>query len=83
MYSANSEGEKYNEKGNTLALPTGLDTLQDGGDVVFGVLEVLNAHNALENNLLLRIARVVHDARAIDEVNPPHQRNVLPHLRFP
>lgn len=48
--------------------------------VVLGVLDVFNAHDALEQDICLRVGGGVHYARAVDEEDTPEERDVLPYF---
>lgn len=58
-----------------------LDFLQNRRNVLLWVLHVLNTDDAAEKEILRSIVMVRwYDTRAIDQVDPLHQRDILPHL---
>lgn len=58
-----------------------LGLCQDGWDILFWVLDVLNTDNSLKQNILWRIGRGRwDDTRAIDEVDALHESDILPDL---
>jgi hypothetical protein len=60
---------------------TGLDATKNSWNILFRVLNILNPANATKKNVLLGVILVWrNDSRAIDEVDPLHQGDVLPHL---
>mmetsp|Transcript_6562 Transcript_6562/g.18159 ORF Transcript_6562/g.18159 Transcript_6562/m.18159 type:complete len:283 (-) Transcript_6562:92-940(-) len=59
----------------------GLNPVDDLIDVLGGVFELFDAHDALEYGVRFGIALVgVDDSRAVDEEDSLHQRDVLPYL---
>jgi hypothetical protein len=58
-----------------------LDALQHRLHVGRGVVEALHAHDTLEDRVHVLVSRLmVHDARAVDQEDALHERDVLPHL---
>ena len=52
---------------------------QYGGDMIFGLLDVLHSDDTLQDDIGFRVMGVgLHDTGAIDEIDASHQRNVLP-----
>ena len=45
------------------------------------VVHYLSTDHSLEDNVSIRIPHRVDHSRTIDEVDPTHQSNVLPHLQ--
>ena len=58
----------------------GLDLVKDGLDVLCGVGNLLGAHNTFEYLFCVRLMLIVHNTRAVDEINTLRQRDVLPRL---
>lgn len=59
-----------------------LDFFKDGVDVLRRVRHLLGSDHALEHLLRVRLVLVVHDTRAVDQVNSLCQGDVLPRLGF-
>uniref|UniRef100_A0A8W7PVQ6 Uncharacterized protein n=1 Tax=Anopheles coluzzii TaxID=1518534 RepID=A0A8W7PVQ6_ANOCL len=58
------------------------DALQHLLDVVLRIVDQLDPHHRLQHLLRVGFRGRVDDARAIDQEDALHQRDVLPHLRF-
>mmetsp|Transcript_5080 Transcript_5080/g.8734 ORF Transcript_5080/g.8734 Transcript_5080/m.8734 type:complete len:202 (-) Transcript_5080:901-1506(-) len=61
----------------------GLDARQHLRYVLHRVLDVLHAHDALEDGVGGRVAGVVDDTRTVDEEDAAEQGDVLPNLGLP
>lgn len=62
----------------------GSHSFQERDDELAGVAQVLHPHDTLQDLVRLTITRVTcrDDSRAIDEVDPLHQRDILPDFRL-
>ncbi len=62
----------------------GLCTSEDSFDVLSWVFDVFDAHDSTEEDILFGITLAGgHDSRAVDQVDPLHECDVLPHFRLP
>ena len=57
-----------------------LDFVDNGLDVVFGVGDALSPDNTLENLIGLSLVNIVHNSRAINQVDSLSHLDVLPDL---
>ena len=59
------------------------NSLEEGGDVIGGVGEMLDSYDSLEDLLRLGLSSGRrNDSGTVDEVDSTHERDVLPHLRL-
>jgi hypothetical protein len=58
----------------------GCNSIEDGLDVALGVRDFLGTHHSLEDFVSIRLAHIIDDSWAVDEVDALGQGDVLPHF---